>query len=214
MGEKQIEIDRRRARERIVRLHKRLEQIEKERQTQRKLRQNELKVAIVGYTNSGKTTLMKGLSKATIDGCDQLFATLDSNVRTMDPTMRPRILLSDTVGFIRNLPHSLIESFKSTLEEVVHADLLLHVVDISHPHYELQMHTTEEVLCEVGAEAIPMMIVFNKMDLITGEPFLPRILRKKYEHLCMLSSLNPTNILELRTLIFQYFEKNHRPDNI
>ena len=128
MGEQQIEIDRRRSRERIARLNKKLHKITKERITQRKSRENELKVAIVGYTNSGKTSLMKVLTRATIEGKNELFATLDARVRMLDPRTRPQILLSDTVGFIKNLPHSLVESFKSTLEEVVNLIIVFVVI--------------------------------------------------------------------------------------
>ena len=108
----------RRAREKISKLQKKLGNIEKEKANQRKSRQNEIKVAIVGYTNSGKTTAMKGLTRASVEGRNELFATLDSAIKTIDPNTRPKILLSDTVGFIRNLPHGLIESFNSTLAEV------------------------------------------------------------------------------------------------
>ncbi len=205
MGEKQIEIDRRRARERIARLQKRLESIQKERETQRKARRNEIKVAIVGYTNSGKTTVMKGLTRATVEGKDALFATLDASIRTIDPNTRPKILLSDTVGFIRNLPHSLIESFKSTLEEVVDADLLLHVVDISHPNYSAQMETTEQVLKEIGAGEIPTILVFNKIDLVEDQ-FLAKILRKKYAGSIVVSAHHQEDMVQLRQHVFDYFE--------
>lgn len=205
MGEKQIEIDRRRARERIGRLQKKLEQIKKERETQRKARRNELKVAIVGYTNSGKTTVMKGLTKATTEGKDKLFATLDASTRTIDPNTRPRILLSDTVGFIRNLPHSLVDSFRSTLEEVLTADLLLHVVDVSSPRYVVQMETTESVLSEIGAGDIPTILVFNKIDLV-NETFLPKILQKKYTGSISISAHNWDDIRNLRSHIFNYFD--------
>lgn len=206
MGEKQIEIDRRRAREKISKLQKKLIQIEKEKATQRKNRQNEIKVAIVGYTNSGKTTVMKSLTRATIDGKDELFATLDSSVRTIDPNTRPKILLSDTVGFIRNLPHGLIESFKSTLAEVLDANLLLHVVDISHANYSAQMETTEQVLAEIGAEKVDVLIVFNKMDQV-DDPFLPKILKKKYPGSICISAHSMGDIKRLRDHIFEHFQE-------
>ena len=209
MGEKQIEVDRRRARERIAKLSKRLEQIKKERETQRKSRQNEIKVSIVGYTNSGKTTLMRNLTKANIAGKDELFATLDASVRALDPSTRPKILLSDTVGFIRNLPHSLVESFKSTLEEVLNADLLLHVVDLSHPNYHAQMKTTEEVLTEIGAGSIPMLLVFNKIDLV-DERFLGKILQKKYSGSIAISAHEWEDVKRLRSHLFNYFMTKFR----
>ncbi|NRA45786.1 MAG: GTPase HflX [Oligoflexales bacterium] len=209
MGEKQIEVDRRRARERIAKLSKRLDHIKKERETQRKSRQNEIKVSIVGYTNSGKTTLMRNLTKANISGKDELFATLDASVRALDPSTRPKILLSDTVGFIRNLPHSLVESFKSTLEEVLNADLLLHVVDLSHPNYHAQMKTTEEVLEEIGAGSIPMLLVFNKIDLV-DERFLGKILQKKYNGSIAISAHEWDDVKRLRSHLFNYFMTKFR----
>jgi GTP-binding protein HflX len=211
MGEKQIEIDRRRAREKIAKLQKKLIHIEKEKATQRKSRQNEIKVAIVGYTNSGKTTVMKTLTRASIDGKDELFATLDSSIRTIDPNTRPKILLSDTVGFIRNLPHGLIESFKSTLAEVLDANLLLHVVDISHSNYKAQMETTDQVLQEIGAEEVESLIVFNKMDQV-DDPFLPKILSKKYPGSISISAHSMSDIKRLRDHIFQHFQEQFKEE--
>lgn len=207
MGEKQIEVDRRLARERIARLKKQLEGIQKDRQNQRKARRNELKVALVGYTNSGKTSVMISMTKANVQAEDVLFATLDSNVRTLDPSTRPKILLSDTVGFIRNLPHGLVESFKSTLDEVLEADLLLHVVDISHPHYQTQIKTTEAVLREIGAGDIPVMMVFNKMDRLE-DSVLPKILRGVYRGSIFVSAHNDEDMARLRRQVFRYFEEN------
>lgn len=206
MGEKQIEVDRRRARERIARLQRQLESIRKEKQNQRKARTSELKVALVGYTNSGKTTLMNAMTHADLEAKDVLFATLDANVRTLDPSTRPRILMSDTVGFIRKLPHSLVESFKSTLDEVLEADLLLHVVDVSHPKYKDQIETTEAVLDEIGAGDIPTMMVFNKMDQLE-EPKLANILQRTYPDSLSLSAFNVEDVKRLRSHLFGYFER-------
>lgn len=203
-GEKQIEIDRRRARERISRLHKKLEVIKKERATQRKLRANELKVSLVGYTNSGKTTLMKELTQAKTEGDNKLFATLDASIRTIDPNTRPLILLSDTVGFIRKLPPGLVASFHSTLEEVLNSNLLLHVVDISSPHFEAQLQTTHEVLKEIGAEDIPSLIVFNKTDLNDNELLL-KLLKKRYKNASFVSAYSKTDMKDLRQFIFNFF---------
>ena len=205
MGEKQIEIDRRRARDRIGRLQKQLEVIEKDKAVQRKSRRDELKVALVGYTNSGKTTLMRALTKATIDGEDALFATLDSSIRTIDPNTRPKILLSDTVGFIRNLPHGLVESFKTTLNEVIEADLLLHVIDVSHSNYSRQMTTTEEVLGEIGAGDIATIKVFNKLDQ-TEDIHLAKVLTATYPDCICLSAYNDKDAKRLRDHVFAYFE--------
>lgn len=207
MGEKQIEVDRRRARERIVRLQKQLDHIRKEKETQRKARSQELKVAIVGYTNSGKTTLMKSLTRSTIAGKDELFATLDTNIKTIDPRTRPKILLSDTVGFIRNLPHSLVESFKSTLDEVREADLLLHVVDVSYHSYEDHIKITRQVLEDIGAGEVPQIMIFNKADLLK-DPILPRVLKAAYPGSMTLSANSVADANELRDHIYGFFRKN------
>lgn len=207
MGEKQIEIDRRRARERIARLQKQLEQIRKEKATQRKSRSNELKVAIVGYTNSGKTTLMKGLTRSQIAPKDELFATLDTNVKTIDPRTRPKILLSDTVGFIRNLPHSLVESFRTTLEEVNEADLLLHVVDVSYPSYEEHIKVTQKVLNDIGSGEIPQILVFNKVDQLR-DMILPRVLRAAYPGCIVVSAESEKDISLVRDHVYKFFRKN------
>ncbi|MBP6218907.1 MAG: GTPase HflX, partial [Oligoflexales bacterium] len=205
MGETQIEIDRRRARDRIHRLQKKLEQIRKEKQTQRKSRQNELKVSLVGYTNSGKTTLMNALTHCSAQGHSNLFATLDTTVRTLDPNTRPVILMSDTVGFIKKLPHSLIESFKTTLEEAVQANLLLHVIDVSHENYKQQMEATDLVLEEIGVSHTPRLLIFNKMDQL-DEPFLESILQKKYPGSLAISARKPEDILRLRAHVLRFFD--------
>ena len=207
MGEKQIEIDRRRARDRITRLKEQLRHMASDRQVQRKARRGEIKVALVGYTNSGKTTLMNALTHASLQAKDALFVTLDSNVRTLDPATRPKILLSDTVGFIRNLPHGLIESFKSTLDEVLEADLLLHVVDVSHPSYQAQIDTTVKVLEEIGASQIPVIMVFNKVDRVE-DPFLAKVLRQAWPGSITLSAYNDEDVLRLRQHIYKFFETN------
>jgi GTPase len=206
-GEKQIELDRRKARDRIAKLKDQLIQLDKERLTQRKARRQEIKVALVGYTNSGKTSIMNAITNGEFLAKDALFATLEANVRTIDPTSRPRILLSDTVGFIRNLPHGLVESFKSTLDEVREADLLLHVVDISHDNYKSQMATTSKVLEEIGAGSLPMILVFNKIDRV-DDPFLSRILRQAYPGSITVSANRPEDMVKLREHIYAFFT-NH-----
>jgi GTP-binding protein HflX len=206
-GEKQIEVDRRRARERIAKLKEQLVQIAKERETQRKARRNELKVALVGYTNSGKTTIMNSMTNGDFVAKDALFATLDSNIRTLDPNTRPKLLLSDTVGFIRNLPHTLIESFKSTLDEVLEADLLLVAVDISHENYRAQLETTKTVLAEIGAAHIPVIHVFNKMDRV-DDPFLGRILKQAYPGSIAVSAYKQDDMIRLREHVYQFFAAN------
>ena len=179
MGETQIEIDRRRARQRISNLKKSLKTIITSRSVQRKARQKELKVTLVGYTNSGKTTLMSSLSTLKTKGRDELFATLDPKTRILDPSTHPKVLISDTVGFIRNLPHSLVESFKSTLEETRYSDLLLHVVDLSSSDYRAQLETTTKVLEEIKAENIPSILIFNKADKVDN-PFYQRSCAKSF----------------------------------
>ena len=207
-GEKQIEIDRRRARERVSRLEKQLIVIRKDRMNQRKARTRELKVAIVGYTNSGKTSVMVALTKAEFKPQDVLFATLDASVRTLDPNSRPKVLLSDTVGFIRNLPHGLVESFKSTLDEVLEADLLLHVVDVSHANFRAQMQTTEEVLREIGAGEIPVVMVFNKLDQLEDTVVLPKILKAAYKTSVFVSARSEEDMARLRRHVLAYFVEN------
>ena len=163
-GETQLEIDRRRVRIKIEYLKKKLEKLGVQRATQRKARQQLFKIALVGYTNAGKSTLFNLLTKSEVGTADQLFTTLDSTTRTMSSGYPCRVIFSDTVGFIRKLPHQLVESFKSTLEEVALADLLLHVVDCSDPTLDKSMAQTREVLNEIGAGDIPYLVVYNKID--------------------------------------------------
>ncbi len=163
-GETEIETDRRIVRDKISQLRKRLSEIDKQAFTQRKDRGEFIRVALVGYTNVGKSTLMNLLSKREVFAENKLFATLDTTTSKVVFENTP-FLLSDTVGFIRKLPHHLVESFKSTLDEVREADILLHVVDISHPNYEEQMAVVNRTLHELGAAGKPTLVVFNKMDL-------------------------------------------------
>ncbi|RUA24402.1 MAG: GTPase HflX [Bacteroidetes bacterium] len=165
-GETEIETDRRIIRDRISLLKKRLVQIDKQMATQRKNRGKLLRLALVGYTNVGKSTIMNMLSKSEIFAENKLFATLDTTVRKVVVHNLP-FLLADTVGFIRKLPHGLVESFKSTLDEVREADVLLHVVDISHPEFEDQIKIVNETLAEINSNDKPMIMVFNKIDAYT-----------------------------------------------
>ena len=169
-GESEIETDRRIVREKISLLRRRLSEIEKQAYTQRKDRGEFIRVALVGYTNVGKSTLMNLLSKSDVLAENKLFATLDTTTRKIVFENTP-FLLSDTVGFIRKLPHHLIESFKSTLDEVKESDILLHVVDISHPQYEDQMKVVNNTLNELGCSDKPMITIFNKMDLYEERTF-------------------------------------------
>ena len=165
-GETQLEMDRRIILQRITLLKQRLAEIDKQKTTQRKNRGRLIRVALVGYTNVGKSTMMNLLAKSEVFAENKLFATLDTTVRKMTIDNLP-FLLADTVGFIRKLPSDLVESFKSTLDEVREADLLVHVVDISHPDFEEQIRVVEETLMELGCAEKPQMLVFNKIDAYT-----------------------------------------------
>lgn len=171
-GETEIETDRRIVKDKISLLRKRLKEIDKQAMTQRQERGTYVRVALVGYTNVGKSTLMNILSKSDVFAENKLFATLDTTTRKVVYEQTP-FLLSDTVGFIRKLPHHLVESFKSTLDEVREADCLLHVVDISHPAYEDQMGTVNKTLQDIGAFEKPILTIFNKMDLYEKAVFDP-----------------------------------------
>lgn len=165
-GESEIETDRRMIRDKLAKLKEQLKKIDKQNITQRKQRGEMVRVALVGYTNVGKSTIMNLLSKSDVFAENKLFATLDTTVRKVVYEQVP-FLLSDTVGFIRKLPHDLVESFKSTLDEVREADILLHVVDISHPQFEEQLHVVNEMLVELKASEKPSLLVFNKIDAYT-----------------------------------------------
>lgn len=172
-GEKQIELDRRMIAESIKRTRERLAKVQKQRGTQRRQRERRetFNISLVGYTNAGKSSLFNALVKARAYAADQLFATLDTTTRNLylgntEDGRRRQVSISDTVGFIRDLPHGLVDAFKATLQEAVDADLLLHVVDASNPHYPEQMAEVQSVLREIGADAIPQLLVFNKLDAL------------------------------------------------
>ncbi len=167
-GEKELETDRRIVRDKIAFLREKLDKIERQSETQRKGRKQQVRVALVGYTNVGKSTLMRLLSKSDVFAENKLFATVDSTVRKIVINGIP-FLLTDTVGFIRKLPHTLVECFKSTLDEIREADLLLHVVDISHPASHEQIEVVNDTLAEIGAGDKPMIMVYNKVDALPEE---------------------------------------------
>jgi GTPase len=169
-GETQLETDRRRVQDRIARIARDLEVVRRQRSTQRQARQRNhwALASIVGYTNAGKSTLLNTLTGAAVLAENKLFATLDPTTRRLRLPTNQNVLLTDTVGFIRKLPHGLVEAFKATLEEVVQADLLLHVVDISHPQADEQIQSVDAVLKEIGAEGKPTLMVFNKIDELHG----------------------------------------------
>ncbi|HZR16610.1 MAG TPA: GTPase HflX [Verrucomicrobiae bacterium] len=180
-GETQLETDRRRVQDRIARIERELEVVRRQRSTQRQARQRNhwALASIVGYTNAGKSTLLNQLTGAGVLAEDKLFATLDPTTRRLRLPTNQNVLLTDTVGFIRKLPHGLVEAFKATLEEVVQADLLLHVVDVSHPQAAEQIQSVDAVLREIGAEGKPTLMVFNKIDQLNGnQPLLNGLLEK------------------------------------
>lgn len=189
-GEKQIEIDRRILKDKIDDLKKELEEVKASRQTLRTLRKrNEIPVfAIIGYTNAGKSTLLNALTDAKVFVEDKLFATLDTTTRKLILKNNQELLLIDTVGFIRKLPHLLVAAFKSTLEEALTADILIHLIDASHPMAEEQADTTYEVLKELNAEKKPILTVFNKSDLVEDQTVIERM-KFKYPHTVTISSL-------------------------
>lgn len=212
-GETQLETDRRLIRKRIEVLRGELEKIDRQRHTRRKGRVSEFKVSLIGYTNVGKSTLMNLLSGADVLVEDQLFATLDSTVRRVQLDEQHHILLSDTVGFIRKLPHNLVESFKSTLDEVLDADLLLHVVDISHPAFEEQISTVMEVLRDLGAGEKPMLTVFNKIDMLK-EKALITAMRNQHPESVFISATRQIQTGQLKKALVDCVEKNFIRDEI
>lgn len=200
-GETQLETDKRLIRTRIAHLKKLLENIQQSRETQRSRRENLFKVAIVGYTNAGKSTVFRALTGGNPLIEDRLFATLDPLVRPLRlPHCTEPVLLSDTVGFIRKLPHSLVASFRSTLEETVYADLLLHIVDLSNPAFETQMKDVQTVLEEIGANHIPTLLVFNKLDKVNDGELLLRM-KKTYPEAIFISAERGHRIWELKNRI-------------
>lgn len=222
-GEKEIETDRRIVRDRITFLKNKLKEIEKQNLTQRKARDKMVRVALVGYTNVGKSTLMNLLSKSDVFAENKLFATVDATVRKVTLEGIP-FLLADTVGFIRKLPTTLIEAFKSTLAEVVEADVLLHVVDISHPAFEEQIEVVNKTLAEIGASNKTVILVFNKIDqykkqeheefdfVTNGTPSLQDLKQMylgKQPRAIFISATQKENIQELRNLILQEVAKKY-----
>ena len=178
-----------------------------ERKTQRARRQERqglARVALVGYTNAGKSTLMRALTGSEALVADKLFATLDTTVRALQPESVPRVLVSDTVGFIKNLPHALVVSFKSTLDEALEASLLAHVVDASDPGFQRQLTVTEQVLEEIGANDVPRLLVFNKIDRGGDEAAL----RAKYPGCVVMSARREGDVTKLREAIAAFFERD------
>ncbi len=196
-GETQLEADRRRVRQRIAILKEKLEKIDQEREIQRKGRRDFFRAVLVGYTNAGKSTIMNALTRAGVLAEDKLFATLDTTTRQVVLPGEQRILLSDTVGFIRKLPHHLVASFRATLLEVREADLIIHVVDASHPKHEDQMRAVEEVLAQILERDVARLIILNKADLLTEEATVCA-LRLRHPDAELLSAHREDGIARLR----------------
>jgi GTP-binding protein HflX len=206
-GETQLETDRRLIWRRIEKLKLDLGKIDKQQTIRRQNRKNIFRVSLIGYTNAGKSTLMNLLSGAGVLVEDQLFATLDSVVRKVPLEGTQEILLSDTVGFIRKLPHHLVASFKSTLDEVRESDLLLHVVDIHHQHFREQMQVVMKILEDLDSHLKPILIIFNKIDLLGNSGILPA-LRKEYPDSVFLSATRHIGVESLKKRIKEILEKN------
>ena len=214
-GEREIETDRRNIRYQINILKDKLEKIEKQRLTQRKSRNDIVRVALVGYTNVGKSTIMNLLSGSGVLAEDKLFATVDATVRKVVFGNIP-FLLSDTVGFIRKLPHHLIESFKSTLDEVREADVLVHVVDFAHPHHDNQIEVVTNTLKEIGAVNIPTILVLNKIDLYKKQNPDANLEEMKgyykdhgFNHIIFISATTNENMVGLKQTLYEEVKKKH-----
>ena len=205
-GESSVELDRRKIRDRVSELKAELAAIDDESKTRRARRQEALRVALVGYTNAGKSSLMRALTGSHVLVADKLFATLDTTVRALWPESRPRILVSDTVGFIKKLPHDLVASFRSTLDEALEASLLLHIVDAADPVFRVQWQVTREVLDEIGAGDVPWILVLNKIDKVA--PAEREALLKEFPAALLVSAKDPADVRRVRDAIISAFEAN------
>ncbi len=218
-GETHAALDRQKIRNRIAELQLEITAMDAERQTQRARRQagqtglggqQLARVALVGYTNAGKSTLMRALTGSEVLVANKLFATLDTTVRALHPEAVPRVLVSDTVGFIKNLPHDLVASFKSTLEEAAESSLLLHVIDASDPGFERQLAVTDKVLAEIGAEAVPRIRVFNKIDVVgdaTTQAEREAQLHAQYPDCVVMSARRESDVAKMHAAIVAFFQR-------
>jgi GTP-binding protein HflX len=222
-GESGTELDKRKIRDRIAELQQEIVTMEAERKTQRARRHERegreglAGVALVGYTNAGKSTLMRALTGSDVLVANKLFATLDTTVRALHPESVPRVLVSDTVGFIKNLPHGLVASFKSTLDEALDASLLLHVIDASDPGFERQLEVTDKVLEEIDAQLVPRLRIFNKIDHVgdaMAQAECEAALRVQYPDCIVMSARRPDEVAKLRQAIVAFFQRNLIEDEL
>ncbi len=205
-GETKHELDKRRIRDRIAELKANLEEIHAENAMRRSRRRDSQKIALVGYTNAGKSSLMRALTGSEVLVADKLFATLDTTVRALHPETKPKLLATDTVGFIQKLPHELVASFRSTLDEALDASLLLFVVDAADPAFRQQLATTREVLAEINAADIPSLLILNKDDQLNEQD--KKLLHKEFPEGIFLCTRDPKSVDHLRTIIIDHFEKS------
>ena len=203
-GESDLDLDRRKIRDRLAELKEQLEDVQRNNDQRRSARRDQLRVALVGYTNAGKSSLMRALTGSEVLVEDKLFATLDTTVRILQPETRPRVLVSDTVGFIKQLPHDLVASFRSTLAEALEASLLLFVVDASDPTYEAQLEVSRGVLREIGADIVPSRLLLNKTDRL--DEATQAALQARHPEAILLSAQSDTDVRLLRDTIAGFFE--------
>ena len=211
-GETDLDLDRRKIRDRLAEVKEQLEVIQRDSDQRRSARRDQLRVALVGYTNAGKSSLMRALTESEVLVADKLFATLDTTVRALKPETKPRVLVSDTVGFIKKLPHDLVASFRSTLAEALEASLLLFVVDASDPTWEAQLEVSRSVLREIGAEVVPSRLLLNKIDRVSEAD--RAALREKHPDAILLSAKSPADVAALRATIIAFFEAAMVDDQI
>jgi GTP-binding protein HflX len=203
-GDTAVELDRRKIRDRLAELRAGLVAVQRDQDHRRFARRDQLRVALVGYTNAGKSSLMRALTGSEVLVADQLFATLDTTVRALHPESHPRVLVSDTVGFLQQLPHDLVASFRSTLDEALEASLLLYVVDASDPACQAQLRVTREVLRDIGAAEVPSLLLLNKVDRL--DEAARRALGERYPGAVLLSAHAPEDVVALRRSVLDFFE--------
>jgi GTPase len=203
-GDTALEIDRRRIRDRIAELREELAKIQREQGLRRERRREARRVSLVGYTNAGKSSLMRALTGSEVHVEDKLFATLDTTVRALHPAAHPRILVSDTVGFIKKLPHDLVASFKSTLDEALEASLLLHIVDASDPSWSSQLEVTRAVLAEIGAHGVASQVIMNKIDRLSADALSH--LKMELPDAWFISAHSPADAAAVRERLIAFFE--------